>query len=373
MKRLLHISIRAVIACVLAVVTLEVAARIDDWLRFGANPVAYYGPKSLVMIDDDGLASNRPDFRYEKWQHDEHGYREYPGAVVAESAKRWICVGTSESYGLYEKPGGEWPAALGALVASQGVRVMNASVVGMSPFELPRYLDRHVLPLRPDLVVLVISPFSFTSGMGMAGTPPDSAHFADPKRIAGMRANRVPRLRDQSRFLPKFERSIRRRIPQDLTIRLALFSKERRLRRLERSGARPQILLDAPPPATVEAYLAMLDRLKVQLSEHGAELALCTYSNALTDEPTRAMRDATLDRLLNLPAYSPAGLRTVSMTFAAATRAYCDTSGTRLVDLEAAIPRSQEYFADSVHLTDVGAARAAAAALDVLAVPTSGR
>jgi hypothetical protein len=365
MRNLVQMTGRLMIAGCLGLVTLEVAARIDDWLRFGADPLAYYGPKSLLVTDDAGLTTNRPLARFEKWQHDARGYRTYAGSMTTGFSARWTCLGSSESYGLYEKPGGEWPAVLGNLVAREKIRVDNASVVGMSPFELPRYIDRHIMLDGPDLVILVISPFSYTQAMA-SGTPPDSAHFADPARIERMRTARAPTLRECSRFLPKAQASILRRFPPDWTRRLAIATKERKLARLERAGTRPDQLRDSPPPETVAAYVATLAQLQRQLADRGVALAVCTYATSLSLDRTLAARDAMLDRTLSLPSYSPAGLCRIAADFAAATRAYCDTSQAVLIDFEAALPKDAETFADSVHLTDAGAKRAASVAFAAL-------
>ncbi len=353
--------LRWLIAGCLALTTLEVAARVDDWLRHGADPLAYYGPKNLLALSDEGETHNRPLARFEKWRHDERGYRVSTPPGTTPPVARWTCLGSSETYGLYERPGGEWPAALGALVAPAGVRVDNASVVGISPFELKWYLDRHVLPYEPDLVIVVISPFIFTLGLA-SGVEPDSAQFADPARIARMRVSRAPTLREQSRFLAKAQRSVIRRLPPDWTRRLAIASKERKLERLRRAGKRPDTLLDVPPPPTVATYVEVLGRLQRQLAARGVDLAVCTYPNSLRLDGTLAVRDAILDRTLWLPQYSAEGLCAIAAQFAAATRAFCDTSGAVLIDLEAAVPPGTENFADSVHLTDLGAERAAAAA-----------
>jgi hypothetical protein len=181
-----------------------------------------------------------------------------------------------------------------------------------------------------------------------------------------MRVARAPVLREQSRFLPKAQRSILRRLPPDWTRRLAIATKERKLARLQRTGNRPAVLLDVPPPEAMAAYVNLLSRLRHRLAVRGVEMGVCTYPNSLSDEPTLAQRDAVLDRTLWLPSYSPIGLRAIADSFAAATRAFCDTSGVVLVDFEAAIPHDSEDFADSVHLTDTGARRAAEIAADAL-------
>lgn len=112
----------------------------------------------------------------------------------------------------------------------------------------------------------------------------------------------------------------------------------------------------------VIAYVELLARLRQQLERSGIELAVCTYPSSLTLNSSLAMRDAILERTLLLPAYSAIGFCEIADVFADATRAFCDSTGSILIDFDKAIPRDEAHFADSVHLTGAGARRAAEAA-----------
>jgi hypothetical protein len=356
--------LRLLIALCLAAATFEIAARIDDWVRFGADPLDYYGSKNLRWVDDQGLPFNRPGVRFEKWRHDEHGFRIHPDRVAADAAPGGIvCLGTSESYGLHESPGQEWPAVLGALVADDGIRVINASVVGMSPFQFIPYFERYVAGQRPALVVLLISPFSFVQSM--SGGDPSAP--ADPQQVGRMRSACKPRLKEYSRFLPKARASFMSHLP-DRWARAFAIGRQRQKSVKQGTapgGAAPS--LDAPLREHLAAYRSLMDDLAGRLRACGAEVVFTTYPNSLRIDGSLSAAEGLAGRQRWLPAYSPVGLLAISRDFAAATREHCDSMGHHLVDLEAALPKDDATFADSVHLTDVGADLAAHAILAGLA------
>jgi len=372
MKRIRGLA-RLLIACCLAGATLEIAARADDWLRYRADPLAYYGPLNLRWVDDQGLSFNRPGIRYEIREHDEHGFRKHPHATAGDTtALDVVCLGTSESYGLYERAGREWPAALGALTAPDGFRSLNASVVGMSPFQYAAYLDRYVLPLRPEFVILLLSPFGVVQGM-RGDEPLGAADFADPVRIDRMRASCRPTWKDGSRFLAKARASARSRLPAAWSDAIAAgLHRLSTLRRGAPSG-RAAAHLDAPPPRVLEVYTRLMDDLSLRLAARGAVAIFATYPDGLRLDGSLAAAQGMRDRQLWLPDYTPAGLLAISHEFAAATRAHCDSLGYPLIDLEAALPKDADTFADSVHLTEAGAALAAAAARETLLQATGSR
>lgn len=347
--------IRLMFALGLAAATFEIAARIDDWVRFGANPVGYYGSKVLRWVDDEGLPYNRPGVRFEKWRHDAHGYREHPVSVAADSvAGDIVCLGTSESYGLHESPGREWPAVFASLVAGDGLRVANASVVGMSPFQYGAFLNRYILAQHPGMVVLVVSPFNFVAGM-TGGARPDPSAPVDPAQIARMRNACKPTPKELSRFLPKARVSFMKRLPDRWAD--AISSRRQRRKSVQQGPGtmRSTALLDAPPRDQLIAYTSLLDELARHLSASGVEVVFSTYPNSLRDDGSASAADGMAGRRRWLPGYSPAGLMAISREFAAATLAHCDSMGYRCVDLEADLPKDDATFADSVHLTDVGA------------------
>ena len=67
-----------------------------------------------------------------------------------DSVYRIACVGTSETFGLYEDEGMEWPAQLQRVLGKKGpFEIINAATVGQSPDLYMPYMEKYVLPMKP--------------------------------------------------------------------------------------------------------------------------------------------------------------------------------------------------------------------------------
>jgi len=150
-----------------AALCLETAARLDDKLSYGAPFWRYYDPDGLRAPDAEGVVRNVPGASFEKWRINALGFRGETIALERVPGRRRIgCLGTSETFGLYERESGEWPARLGRLLKEKShpdVDVFNASVVGLNRGTRQRYVDKYVLPLRPDVLVLYLNVLSEAS------------------------------------------------------------------------------------------------------------------------------------------------------------------------------------------------------------------
>src|SRR5687768_9139130 len=91
----------------------ELACRVEDWVRY-RTPIdsPFTSQTDLVMHGPDG-AHGRPNARYQKWVMNGLGMRG-PAATVerAPGVARVVTVGASETFGLYESPGREYPRQL---------------------------------------------------------------------------------------------------------------------------------------------------------------------------------------------------------------------------------------------------------------------
>jgi len=156
--------LRLLIFAALFTVTLEICARLDDCAKYGAPFWEEYSNGRLRSRDKLGFTYNLPNAKFEKWEHNSLGFR---GAERDKSKKpgmtRVVCLGSSESYGLYESPGKEWPAQLQALLPGTRYEVLNASVVGLNLKYFEPYLQKHVFPLKPDVVILVVNPLFYVT------------------------------------------------------------------------------------------------------------------------------------------------------------------------------------------------------------------
>ncbi|MFW6107998.1 MAG: hypothetical protein ACOC70_02240, partial [bacterium] len=77
-RRNIRVALKCIGLAALFLVVLELCARVDDRLRWGAPVVGHYSHRLLTVEDERGIHS-RPGARFEKWELDEHGFRRIPG------------------------------------------------------------------------------------------------------------------------------------------------------------------------------------------------------------------------------------------------------------------------------------------------------
>jgi lysophospholipase L1-like esterase len=363
--RRMAVLLRVAVHLLVAALVLELAARVDDRLTYGAPLWKAYGPEILRRVDPGGFPQNVPGVRFEKWRINGLGFR--GGEIQRDKAPgtlRIACLGQSESFGLYESEGGEWPARLGALLAPRGVEVVNASVVGLGRRGRRPYLEGHVLPLRPDVLVLYVNVLAELG----SSRPSD----------AGASPSEPPPSWARSRFLAKLRIGIRGVVPASMRARLREWRIDRALR--SRRQAEPGGgLADVLPAVKVVAFEEHLRELIRAARSSGATPVLVTYP-VLVDEPNReAFHLQIADEQTWHPGWSELGLLDGQRKLNEAVLRVGREREAPVVDLAAAVPRTLEYFADDVHYTDRGAALIAErlrAALDeagLLGLPAQGR
>jgi hypothetical protein len=149
--------------CVAFLLCLEVAARVDDKIQYSAPFLDRYSADRLRTNDSGGFKRNFPGRQFEKWRINQSGFRGPEISIKkTDGVKRIICLGSSETFGLYESPGKEWPAQLGTMLKSQGqFEVINASVAGLTLKNYLLYFEKYVLKFEPDVVILFVNPFYY--------------------------------------------------------------------------------------------------------------------------------------------------------------------------------------------------------------------
>jgi len=155
--------VRLCFAVFIFIMAMEVCARIDDGIKYDAPILGEYNSSRLRNRDDEGIRRNVPNSRFEKWQINSFGFRG-PEIQLSkpQSIKRIACMGQSETFGLYEDPGKEWPVQLAGMLQKRGMyEVINASVVGMSFKHWKRYIEKYVIKFDPDIIILYINATNY--------------------------------------------------------------------------------------------------------------------------------------------------------------------------------------------------------------------
>ncbi|MGQ0665546.1 MAG: SGNH/GDSL hydrolase family protein [Nitrospiraceae bacterium] len=144
--------------------TLEVATRIEQRTRFGAPLLSRYTYDSVLYTVDDHGIKGKPNATFEKWHLNSLGFRgpefdpeKSPGRL------RIACIGASETFGLFEQAGNEWPRQLERILNERGIEaeVINAALAGMSLQQRLIHLQNRLLQFQPDIVILMLEYNSY--------------------------------------------------------------------------------------------------------------------------------------------------------------------------------------------------------------------
>ncbi len=326
---------------------LEVACRIDDGLRFGTPFFSPVESEGDLLVRDATGEHGRPYARYGKWVINNVGMRgpdvdtaKPPGTV------RIVTAGASETFGLYESPGREFPRQLEDTLRERcgpRVEVLNAAIFGMTLPTLEQDLRLRVRPLHPDAVVLYPTPVQYLNdGVPQPAVPDSNASTRLPFRDA-LYPRALDRLRNQFKQL----------LPAWLATAL-------RLRDIDQEAHEHPAgwRFTGVPADRLAAYDADLRRVIGAIHAIGATPVLAAHTNAFDGGGPRDQ--AKLVSWEN-QYHRATGEALIAFDTAAArvTLQAAHDSSVTIVDLRR-VHRSG-MFADYAHFTDAGAASVAGA------------
>jgi len=347
--------VQGAIVLVIVSIAFETTVRMEDWIRYRTPMGARYRSQSdLVVRDADGI-HGRSGARYKKWILNNIGTRG-PDVGIPKPANttRVALVGASETFGLSESPGQEYPRQLEdslrrqVACASNGpVEVLNAALPGMSLPTVAQDVDRRLRRFEVDFIVLYPTPPQYLDEAVPRAARPDSSNH--PPRVP-LRPRGVTRLRTQVKAL----------VPSRLKTAMWRRSTARSLAD-KPDGWRFEVI----PNERIEAYEAGLRSFVGSVREIGATPVLATHANLFV---SAAPHDEAL--LASWVRFYPRATGQVIVAFdsvaSAVTTQVAQDSAIPLVDVRRAV-RDPAFFSDFSHFTDLGAARVASAMSAVLA------
>ena len=344
--------------------TLEATCRIEDWVRYRTplfSPII--SQSDLIVRDADGV-HGRPNARFQKWVMNALGTRGPEASLVKRpGTQRVVAIGASETFGLYESPGKEYPRQLEDTLnrrlardactnpEAQRFEVLNAGMPGMSLPTIEQDVRNRVRRFGADFIVLYPTPAQYLTDDAPRPTPPDSARGAgDLSRVEMLHPRIVARLRNQLKdALPEFVKTWMRRRETENHL----------------AANPPGWRFTSVPAERLTQYEADLRSLIGAVRSTGAVPVVATHANAFMQ---RGFNDR--DLLLAWERFYPRAPGRVIVAFDSAARAVtlrvAIDSSARVVDLAARLSsESGSVFSDFAHFTDRGAAIVA----DVLAPP----
>jgi hypothetical protein len=331
---------RLIVVGAVFLAVLEIAARLDDRLAFGA---AFFSNPSLsdLWVSDQNGIHGRPFARYKKWRMNSLGLlgvetslQKPPGTL------RVVVLGASESFGLYEREGLSYPDQLQRLLAASlrsRVEVLNAALPGMSLPRVIEFCQQHLASLQADIVVYYPSPATYLS------EDAPSEVFQPP-----------PRTQSSSlRFLPKLVSGINRSLPSVVQGRRLDVGQRRALLALRRGRPESWFFRDVPRDR-LDLFEAHLTKLVACLLRAGVRPIVTTHANRFTAPTIAAEEPHLVAWQIFYPRADGNVLIAMDRAGNEVLRRVARRFGIRLVDVAAALPAGPRCFRDFVHFSDEG-------------------
>ena len=339
---------------------LELTCRIDDRIRFG-TPLMSRVVSSEDLREQDGASiQGRPNARYQKWALNSLGLRgpdvkkeRTPGTI------RIVAVGGSETFGLTESAGLEYPRQLeDSLNASRAraphlpaFEVLNAALPGMALPTIEQDLLHRVRTLSPDVVVVYPSPSFYVDR-----DPPHAPMDVHPTGALPLSNALYPRI------VARWTNSIKGLLPGPVLRWLRQRDIDEEIKQYP-----PEWRFTSVPDDRLQLYDRDLRSIVGTIRAIGAEPVLITHGNAFMSGTLSRDDDLAQAWVRFYPRSTATTLISFDSVARETTLKVARDSGIVAVDVAASLARlKQPVFSDFVHFTDAGAAHVATALRDPL-------
>lgn len=345
------------LALTLFLLGAEASARLDDWLHQDTPLLASPDrAHDLTMQDEYGI-HGRPHGRFKKWTLNAFGFRS-PAEMdrpIPPGVTRLLILGASETFGLHESPGKEYPAQLAEQLHHEGIakiEVVNAAMAGLTVHSQLPYWERWAAQFRPQVVLLYPSPLFYLDDEPPHRWPRPSS----PAQQGPAWASRFgDRLRDRVRRIGPLRK---------LRLEWVL--------RAQAAGQNADWIYADVPQDRLQFFLDDVAALARAVAARGARPVLLTHA-VKAGSPIRPEDQADVREFRP---FASRATEAVIVAFEdaanAGLRRLAADNDLPLVDVAAHLNGHRAWFADLVHFNDVGAAEMARLLAAALADPQRG-
>ena len=341
---------RLVAYCAIFVVALELSARLDDLVRFGAPFLGNYSLDGLMVVDDTGL-HGKPFASFERWRLNSVGTQgREPSAEPAGSELVVLVLGASESFGLYESPGMSYAAQLERMLADRlgrPVNVQNAAWAGMSLPRATEYCQAGFQGIRPAVVVYYPTPAGYLDDMPPGSARPRLGPLEDPAPVW--------------RFLRRWRAVLKRWLPESTQ----LWLRNRQIQAATAGKPDTWFFHDVPEDR-VRLFEEQFRSFERCVRSAGVALVVGTHANRFSDPPAPSDRPFLLAWRMFYPRADERVLLAMDRRVNHAIARVAAEEDIPVADIAGAVPPDPRNFQDFSHFTDRGSTLAAAAFADAI-------
>jgi hypothetical protein len=331
--------LRFALAFLAFALALETCARLDDFFRYGAPFFASYTYDNMFTVDAIGR-TGKPNARYRDYVLNSLGYR---GPELKPNGIRVICIGASETFGLYEDPGKEFPrqieSDLNSSAPSKNFQVINAGLVGQTAgtaaLRIPQYVER----VHPRFAVIYPTPANYIWLPWLRKGP--AAQSASTPKF-------------DSRALDKIRDAIKRYAPPSLLGYL-------RRKDINREAANYGKPMDQVSEESVAVFRSDVSTMIDSFRTYGVRPVLVTHANRFGPNLSEKDREELTAWRRFYPMLTESGFLEMEKRMNEALRSVAAEKHVPLVDGAAIVPPGDEYFGDAIHFTTKGSSLIASA------------
>ncbi len=333
--RRLRSTLKCAVGVLLAVLTLEFCARLDDCVSYGASMWGTYDPEIIYVRDNVGR-KGKPRARYKKWQLNSLGFR---GPELEPDQVRIICMGSSETFGLYETPGEEYPRQLerelNAWAGRNLFQVVNVAYPGETVRTQILRAPQTVEEVRPQIALIYpsLAQYVWLPWLKLDPAAPSSRpHF-------------------EWRIASNLRELAKRLLPEPLQNYL-------REREIRHEVAVHGMVMDRIPEENIILFHHDLEKLVKTLRDAGVEPVLVTHATrfgpVLSVSSTNE-RHVLVSWRKFFPMLREDGFLDMEWRMNEAIRQLAAEQHLTLIDAAREISPGKQNFADFSHFTTVGA------------------
>jgi lysophospholipase L1-like esterase len=300
-----------------------------------------------LTLNDAMGGRNRPSARFEKWVINGQGFQGPELQIPKPKGITRIGVaGASEIFGLYESPGNDVTSQLRKLLecsAPGGFEVVNLSTPGMSIPRIVELYERWIRKFDFDVILYYPSPAMYldVEAPGFRRSVPGKSEHVSASDSYGW----------DLRLPGKTWDMLRERLPTRLQVELKLYQIERKRRVFQKEW----VWEHHAPQERVTIFRDHLLELINMFQQDGTRVILSTHANRFRGISTESYDKHIVGWIRFYPRASGESLLDMEQKANQVVRELVDNNSISVVDVEKAVGKNPDHYADFVHLTNSGA------------------
>ncbi len=325
---------RAGLALLIFAGSLELCARIDDYLTYGAPMWGVYDAETLYVRDAIGKRGI-PHARFRKWGLNALGYR---GPDLVAGRPTIVCFGASETFGQQEREGFEYPRQLerelNARAGSDSYQVLNAAYAGQTVRTATSRVPEIAATAKPVAALIYSVPANYIELARFEATPAPAGPIRQP--------------RFELRIADRIRTLLKAAVPSTVQT-------WRRTREIQ-SDSDSAAAVAQLPEENIQRYREDLLRMVDALRRENITPVLVTHLDAFGDTLSKQDRELLTGWRKFYPVLKEEGFLDMERRANAAVRSLGAEAGVPVIDLVDAVPPTRENFTDFAHFSEAGAA-----------------